>query len=81
MKKKLATLILIALLTGCSTVQMTRVSPDGPRLEATAVSIGPADSYKLDTLTGFEVNGQKGIDLDSLATIVRALIAAGVVAQ
>ena len=82
--KKIAALILAALLAGCSTAQITKITPDGARIDATIISIGPADSYKADMsmmTSGFEVNGQKGLDLNSLATIVRALISSGVVAQ
>lgn len=81
---KVIIFLMAALLAGCSTAQITKTAPDGTRIDATIVSIGPADSYKADLsmlTSGFEVNGQKGADLDSLAAIVRALIAAGVVAK
>jgi PBP1b-binding outer membrane lipoprotein LpoB len=81
---KVIIFLMAALLAGCSTAQITKTAPDGSKIEATIVSIGPADSYKADLSmlsSGFEVNGQRGLDLNSLATIVRALIAAGVVVQ
>lgn len=81
MKRLWVVLISSLVWFGCSTAQITTTLPDGRKIEANVVSIGPADSYTMDLATGFSVNGQKGLDLSSIATIVRALIAAGVVAQ